>query len=36
VSKKPENFDDMGLIEKEKKGKNIGVKLTKLGELLRL
>ncbi|WAC05120.1 MAG: DUF6293 family protein [Methanoregula sp.] len=30
------NFEEMGLIEKEKKGKNVGVKLTKLGELLRL
>jgi len=30
------NFEKMGLIEKEKKGKNVGVKLTKLGELLRL
>ena len=30
------NFEKMGLIEREKKGKNVGVRLTDLGELLRL
>lgn len=30
------NFEEMELIEKEKKGKNVGVWLTELGELLRL